>query len=82
VIVSRSFLGISTEYWTIPTWAKHMSLLRRVFSLITQEGPVVLRIGGNSADRSMWSRSVCRLSAHGADGRGSGRRFGAGHEVS
>jgi hypothetical protein len=26
-----------------------------VFSLITQEGPVVLRIGGNSADRSIWS---------------------------
>ena len=55
LVVPRSFLGISTEYWTIPTWAKHMSLLRRVFSLITQEGPVVLRIGGNSADRSIWS---------------------------
>ena len=55
LIVPRSFLGISTEYWTIPAWAKHMSLLRRVFSLIAQEGPVVLRIGGNSADRSIWS---------------------------
>jgi glycosyl hydrolase family 79 len=55
LIVPRSFLGVSTEYWTIPVWARHMRLLRRVFSLIAQEGPVVLRIGGNSADQSIWS---------------------------
>ena len=55
LVVPRSFFGISTEYWTIPLWAKHLDLLGRVFSLITQEGPVVLRIGGDSADRGLWS---------------------------
>ncbi len=56
-VVPRSFLGISTEYWTIPIWAQHIDLLSRVFSMITQEGPVILRIGGNSADQSVWSPS-------------------------
>ncbi len=55
LVVPRSFLGLSTEYWTIPVWAKHPNLLGRVFSLITQEGPVVLRIGGNSADQAVWA---------------------------
>jgi hypothetical protein len=55
LLVPRSFLGISTEYWTIPVWAAHINLLSKVFSLITQEGPVVLRIGGDSADQALWS---------------------------
>jgi hypothetical protein len=57
LIVPRSFFGVSTEYWTIPNWAKHLRLLRKVFSMVTQEGPVVLRIGGNSADQSLWAPS-------------------------
>jgi hypothetical protein len=48
--VPRSFLGISTEYYTIPVLAAHLTPLKRVFSLLTQNGPVVLRIGGDSAD--------------------------------
>jgi hypothetical protein len=27
ISVPQSFLGISTEYWTIPVWAKHLALL-------------------------------------------------------
>ena len=55
VSVPRSFLGISTEYWTIPVWAKHLSLLGRVLSLITPDGPMLLRIGGSSADQTRWA---------------------------
>jgi hypothetical protein len=53
--VPRSFLGISTEYWTIPFWANHLSLLGRVLSAITPHGPTVLRIGGSSADQVFWA---------------------------
>jgi hypothetical protein len=55
VAVPRSFLGLSTEYWTIPVWARHPLLLGRVLSLITPNGPMVLRIGGDSADHSFWA---------------------------
>jgi hypothetical protein len=55
VSVPRSFLGISTEYWTIPVWAKHLSLLGRVLSSITPDGPMLLRIGGSSADQTRWA---------------------------
>jgi len=55
VTVPRSFLGISAEYWTIPTWAREVSLLRRVFALLSTDGPTRLRIGGDSADRAQWS---------------------------
>ena len=36
--VPRSFLGISTQYWTIPVWAKHLSLPGRALSSITADG--------------------------------------------
>jgi hypothetical protein len=55
--VPPSFLGISTEYWTIPVWANHLSLLGRVLSTITPHGPLVLRIGGSSADQAFWAPS-------------------------
>jgi hypothetical protein len=50
LVVPLSFLGISTEYYTIPVLAAHLTPLKRVFSLIVEGGPVVLRIGGDSAD--------------------------------
>ncbi|MGI8715459.1 MAG: hypothetical protein ACR2NR_20215 [Solirubrobacteraceae bacterium] len=53
--VPRSFLGISTEYWTIPVWARHLSLLGHVLSSITPYRPMVLRIGGSSADQTFWA---------------------------
>ena len=53
--VPRSFLGISAEYWTIPVWSKHLSLLGQVLSSITPDGPMLLRIGGSSADQTRWA---------------------------
>jgi hypothetical protein len=50
-----SFLGLSTEYWTLPIWERHPLLLERVVKLLEVDGPLVLRIGGDSADRSLWS---------------------------
>ena len=55
VTVPSSFLGISTEYWTIPVWARQMGLLDRVLALLSQDGPIRLRIGGDSADRVQWA---------------------------
>ncbi len=53
--VPTSFLGLSTEYWTIPVWAKHLSMLGGVLSAITPNGPMVLRIGGSSADQAVYA---------------------------
>lgn len=55
--VPRSFLGLSTEYWTVPAWTRHMLLARRVLSLLAVNGPIVLRIGGDSADHTFWAPS-------------------------
>ncbi|HET9103543.1 MAG TPA: glycosyl hydrolase family 79 C-terminal domain-containing protein [Solirubrobacteraceae bacterium] len=54
-VVPRSFLGLSTEYWTVPVWARHLSLLGRVLATITPDGPLILRIGGSSADQTRWA---------------------------
>lgn len=53
--VPRSFLGLSTEYWTVPIWARHLSLLGHVLASITPNGPMVLRIGGSSADQTFFA---------------------------
>jgi hypothetical protein len=53
--IPPSFLGISTEYWALPLWARHVALLDRVLSLVRGPGPLALRIGGDSADRTFWS---------------------------
>jgi Glycosyl hydrolase family 79 C-terminal beta domain len=54
--VPHSFLGLSTEYWTLPLFERHMALLERVVSLlhVSGNGPFVLRVGGDSADHSFW----------------------------
>lgn len=54
--VPRSYLGISTEYWTLPLYGRHLALLERVLSLlhVPGDGPLVLRVGGDSADHSFW----------------------------
>ncbi|HWE11007.1 MAG TPA: glycosyl hydrolase family 79 C-terminal domain-containing protein [Solirubrobacteraceae bacterium] len=54
--VPRSFLGFSTEYWALPPWASQMPLLERVISLVhvAGGGPMILRVGGDSADHSFW----------------------------
>jgi len=54
--VPRSFLGLSTEYWALPTWERRMSVLDRVLALlhVPGNGPLLLRIGGDSADEALW----------------------------
>ena len=54
--VPRSFLGLSTEYWTLPLYEQHFRLLERALSLIRArgDGPLVLRVGGDSADHARW----------------------------
>lgn len=57
--VPRSFLGLSIEYWGLPLFERRMSAFARVLSLlhVTGGGPLVLRIGGDSADHSFWNPS-------------------------
>ncbi len=57
-IIPKSFLGISVEYGNIRTFfaknrlATTARLLKRLGQL---QGPPVLRIGGNSEDRTVWN---------------------------
>lgn len=57
--VPSSFLGISTEYWTLPFWEQQVRVLERVLALLhaSGDGPFVLRIGGDSADHAFWEPS-------------------------
>jgi hypothetical protein len=54
--VPPSYFGLSTEYWTLPQFEDKMSVFERVLSLlhVPGNGPLVLRIGGDSADHSFW----------------------------
>ncbi len=54
--VPPSYLGISTEYWALPLYAQRMALFERVLSLlrVPGNGPLVLRVGGDSADHAFW----------------------------
>jgi hypothetical protein len=56
--VPSSFLGISTEYWALPLFERDTPAFERVLSLlhVPGDGPLVLRIGGDSADHSIWHR--------------------------
>jgi hypothetical protein len=52
-----SFFGISTEYWTLPLFERDTRAFDRVLALLhaAGDGPLSLRIGGDSADHSFWS---------------------------
>lgn len=54
--VPRSYLGVSTEYWSLPLYATRMAAFERVLSLlrVPGDGPLVVRFGGDSADHSFW----------------------------
>lgn len=54
--VPRSYLGVSTEYWSLPLYATQMAAFERVLSLlrVPGDGPLVVRFGGDSADHSFW----------------------------
>lgn len=63
ISVPRSFLGISTEYSALPLFERHSALLVRVLGLVRAagEGPLILRVGGASADSTFWDPSARRL---------------------
>ena len=54
--VPDSWFGISTEYWALPMFEQDTPVFDRVLSLlhVPGDGPLVLRIGGDSADHSFW----------------------------
>ena len=53
--VPASFLDLSTEYWTLPHYARQRQLFARAIDLLRRPGiPFTLRIGGESADLSWW----------------------------
>jgi hypothetical protein len=61
--VPRSYLGLSTEYWALPEWAPSMPLLERTLSLVRVPGggPLVLRVGGDSADHAFWDPDAASM---------------------
>ena len=58
--IPRSFLGLSTEYWSLPGYEGHMSAFGRVLSMLhaAGDGPLLIRVGGNSADHTFWEPDV------------------------
>ncbi|MGZ4305605.1 MAG: glycosyl hydrolase family 79 C-terminal domain-containing protein [Solirubrobacteraceae bacterium] len=58
--VPPAFLGLSTEYWSLPVYASHLLAFSRVLGAlhVHADGPVVLRVGGNSADHTIWDARV------------------------
>lgn len=61
--VPRSYLGLSTEYWALPLWSAQMPLLERTLSLVrvAGEGPLLLRVGGDSADHAFWDPNAAPM---------------------
>ncbi len=62
-IVPRSYLGLSTEYWALPVFERRMRLMQAVLSMlrVPGDGPLVLRVGGDSADHSFWNPRLLRM---------------------
>jgi hypothetical protein len=54
----KSFLGLSVEYWDLPAFHSRPAALNRVLSLlhVPGDGPLLLRVGGDSADQAYWER--------------------------
>ncbi|MHB8659057.1 MAG: glycosyl hydrolase family 79 C-terminal domain-containing protein [Solirubrobacteraceae bacterium] len=54
--IPNPFLGLSTEYWTLPVWERHLSIVERVLAQLHAfgSGPLLLRVGGDSADHAFW----------------------------
>ena len=63
--IPHSYLGLSTEYWALPLWSQEMPLLERAMSLVRVrgDGPLILRVGGDSADHTFWDPTEARMPA-------------------
>jgi Glycosyl hydrolase family 79 C-terminal beta domain len=61
--VPGSYFGISTEYWALPRFERNTPVFERALSLLHApgDGPLVLRIGGDSADISFWRPGSQRI---------------------
>lgn len=60
--ISPSYLGLSIEYWGLPLFMRHLRAFERVLSLLrVGNAPVILRVGGDSADRAFWDPGPRRL---------------------
>ncbi len=61
--VPASFLGLSTEYWSLPGYEGHLAVFGRVLSLLHVPGDesLLVRVGGNSADHTFWEPTVRRM---------------------
>jgi Glycosyl hydrolase family 79 C-terminal beta domain len=60
--VPRSFFGLSTEYSSLPVYEQHLRLFERVLTLlhVRGNGPLVVRVGGDSADDTFWEPNAGR----------------------
>jgi hypothetical protein len=63
VRIQRSFFGLSTEYWTLPTDEHHTALYKRVVTMLHVPGDdrYILRIGGDSSDHAVFDPTARRL---------------------
>jgi len=63
VPVPASYFGISTEYWALPLFERNTPVFERVLAMLHEpgDGPLVLRIGGDSADHSFWNPKPRRM---------------------
>jgi len=61
--VPDSYLGLSIEYWGMPLFERHLTAFARILSLlhVPGDGPLILRVGGDSADRSLWDPGARKL---------------------
>lgn len=61
--VPSSYFGLSTEYWSLPIWEAHLQVFERVLAMVHAQGDgaLLMRIGGDSADQSMWDPSASDL---------------------
>jgi hypothetical protein len=63
IAIPHSFLGLSTEYWTLPVDELHVALYRRILTAleVPGDGPLVLRIGGDSSDHTFYDPHFAKL---------------------
>ncbi len=55
--IPTSFLGVSTEYWALPLYRRHLQAVEHALALlhVPGSGPLLLRVGGDSADHVRWA---------------------------
>jgi hypothetical protein len=61
--IPRSFLGLSTEYWTLPVDERHIALYKAMLANlhVPGDGPFVLRIGGDSSDHTFFDPRLVKF---------------------